>query len=239
MNQRTGAKLSQSSRSGTLKEISAFYSWLADQPGYKSKITRSDIAYLSPDRKADAARRSSCWKPHPSPAQVDSLLAQMPIGTVLQRRDRAFVAFLFLTGSRETAAISLKLRHIDLANACVHFNAPSVRTKFGKSFTTAFLPMGPLCEAIVREWVAELRTQHQFSDSDPLFPRTRVVVGPRRRFEAVWIDRTPWAGPSSAAKIFKQAFINAGLPPFSPHILRDTLVELAKRYCRTPEDYKA
>ena len=69
-NQRNGSKLSDSTINGTLREVSAFLNWLADQPGYKSKITRSDITYLSPDRKSDAARRTSCWKPHPSPAQV-------------------------------------------------------------------------------------------------------------------------------------------------------------------------
>jgi integrase len=39
--------------------------------------------------------------------------------------------------------------------------------------------------------------------------------------------------------LFKQAFIDAGLPPFSPHRVRDTLAELAREHCRTPEDYKA
>lgn len=53
------------------------------------------------------------------------------------------------------------------------------------------------------------------------------------------ISREPWASPSSVAKIFKLAFKDAGLPPFSPHRVRDTLAELAKDHCRTPEDYKA
>ncbi|MEM9476712.1 MAG: site-specific integrase [Pseudomonadota bacterium] len=163
----------------------------------------------------------------------------MPNQTVLQRRDRALVAFLFLTGSREAAAISLRLVHIDLVNACVHFDARTVDTKFGKSFTTGFFPMGPSCEQIVRDWISELRTAQEFSDSDPLFPKTRVGVSATRRFEALGIERAPWASPSSAAKIFKQAFIDAGQPPFSPHRVRDTLAELAKDHCRTPEDYKA
>jgi len=238
-NQRDGSKLSATTINGTLREVSAFLNWLTDQPGYKSKITRSDIAYLSPDRKSDAARRGSCWKPHPSPAQVCKLLETMPAETVLQRRDRAFVAFLFLTGSREGAAITIRLDHVDLSNACVHFDGRSVDTKFGKTFTTAFFPMAQPCEQIVRDWVAELRWDHQFSSSDPLFPRTRVGIGPSRKFAALGIDRKPWSNPSSAAKIFKQAFIDAGLPPFSPHRVRDTLAELAKDHCRTPEDYKA
>jgi integrase len=95
------------------------------------------------------------------------------------------------------------------------------------------------CEQILRDWIAELREEHRFSDSDPLFPKTRVGVGPERKFVALGIDRSPWSSPSSAAKIFKRAFVDAGLPPFSPHRVRDTLAELAKDHCRTPEDYKA
>ncbi len=238
-NQRTGARLSQTSINGVLREVQTFYGWLADQPGYKSRISRSDIEFLGTDRKSDAARRSSCWKPHPSPVQVLRLLETMPGETVLQRRNRALVAFLFLSGSREGAAITLRLGNVDLANACVHFDARTVDTKFGKNFTTAFYPIGGSCEQLIRDWISELRTQYHFSDSDPLFPKTRVGVGASRHFEALGIDQAPWSNPSSAAKIFKQAFTDAGLPPFSPHRVRDTLAELSKDHCRTPEDYKA
>ena len=72
-----------------------------------------------------------------------------------------------------------------------------------------------------------------------MFPKTRIAVGQNRKFEAVGIERKPWSSASSAAKIFKQAFATAGLPPFSPHRVRDTIAELAKDHCRTPEDYKA
>jgi len=114
-----------------------------------------------------------------------------------------------------------------------------VNTKLGKSFTTAFYPIGDYAEQIVRDWIAELKIDHLFSDSDPLFPKTETGNGPPRLFEALGISREPWASPSSAAKIFKQAFKDAGLPPFSPHRVRDTLAELAKDHCRIPEDYKA
>jgi len=128
-NVRTGVPLSSSSVNGILREVKAFFGWLADHPGYKSKITRSDTDYLSPDRKSEAARRGSCWKPHPSPVQVAHLLDQMPVETVLKRRDRALIAFLFLACSREGAAITLRLGHVDLANASVHFDGKSMNTK--------------------------------------------------------------------------------------------------------------
>lgn len=238
-NPNTGAKLSQTSINGFLREVQSFYGWLADQPGYKSRISRSDIEFLGSDRKSDAARRTSCWKPHPSPVQALRLLDELPDGTVLQRRDRAMIAFLFVSGSRLGAAITLRLGHVDLDNSCVNFDARTVNMKFGKSFTTAFFPIGGSCEQIVRDWIVELRTDHHFSNSDPLFPKTRVGVGESRQFEVLGIDRAPWTSASSAAKVFKQAFINSGLPPFSPHRVRDTLAELAKDHCRTPEDYKA
>lgn len=238
-NVRTGALLSQSSANGILREVKAFFKWLADQPNYASKIKHTDADYLSTDRKSERARRTTCWKPHPSPAQIIHLLERMPSNTTLQRRDRALIAFLFLTGSREGAAITLKIGHVDLVNACVQFDGSTVNTKFGKSFTTAFFPIGGGIEHIVRDWIAELKAEHLFSESDPLFPKTKVGVGASRRFEALGICREPWSSPSSAADIFKLAFREAGLPPFSPHRVRDTLAELAKDHCRTPEDYKA
>jgi integrase len=32
---------------------------------------------------------------------------------------------------------------------------------------------------------------------------------------------------------------SAGLPPFTPHLLRKTLVDLASTRCRAPEEFKA
>ena len=233
------APLSASTVNGILRELKAFFLWLADQTGYKSKITHSDAAYLTPDRKSENARRQTLWKPHPSPAQVCKLLDDMPTDTIVQRRDRALVAFLFLAASREGAAISLRLGDVDLANACVNFDGLKVNTKNGKTFTTGFFPIGGLAEPIVRDWIEELRADQMFSDADPLFPKSQVGTGHSRRFTVLGIDRAPWASPSSAAKIFKDAFRAAGLPPFSPHRVRDTIAELAKEHCRTPEDYKA
>lgn len=238
-NDRTGANLSANTVGSILRDIMSFFQWLADQPGYKSKIARDDIAYLTPDRKSELARRTSLWKPHPSLEQAHHVLSCMPATTALERRDRALVAFLFLTGSRVGAAISLCLGHADLANKCVQFDGRFVNTKFGKSFTTAFFPVGDKLEQVLIDWIRELRKDHLFADGDPLFPKTRVEVGAARRFQAVGIDRKPWSNPSAAAKIFKQAFASAGLSPFSPHRVRDTIAELSKDHCRTPEDYKA
>lgn len=90
----------------------------------------------------------------------------MPTDTAVQRRDRALIATLFLPGSREGAAITLRIGHVDLANSCVHFDGKTVDTKFGKTFTTAFFPLGADVEAILRDWIAELKADHLFSARD-------------------------------------------------------------------------
>lgn len=238
-NDRTGAPLSAATVNGALRELKGFFYWLADQPGYKSRISRADADYLTPDRKSENARRGSLWKPHPSPEQARHVVTNMPAQTVIERRNRALFAFLFLTASREGAAISLQIRHVDMASNCVQFDGRNVNTKFGKSFSTGFYPIGHEFEGVLKDWINELRQEHFFSGSDPLFPKTRVGVGASRKFEALGIERAPWCSASSAAKIFKQAFTEAGFPPFSPHRVRDTIAELAKGYCLTPEDYKA
>ncbi len=238
-NARNGTPLSASTINGNLREMKGFFYWLADQQGYKSRISRTHADYLTPDRKSENARRGSLWKPHPSPDQARHVISNMPVESVVDRRNRALLAFLFLTGSREGAAISLRLGNIDIANNCVHFDGRSVDTKFGKTFTTAFYPFGNELEGILSDWIAELKRDHLFGNSDPLFPKTKVCLGATHKFEASGIARQPWASASSAAKIFKQAFLDANLPPFSPHRVRDTIAELAKNYCRTPEDYKA
>ena len=238
-NERTGAPLAASTINGTLRELKAFFYWLADQSGYKSKISRSDADYLTPDRKSETARRGTLWKPHPSPEQVRHVIANMPTATVIHRRNRALVAFLFLACSREGAAISLQVRHIDLINKCVQFDGNHVNTKFGGRFSTAFYPFGADLENVVIDWISELKTDHLFGSYDPLFPKTRVDVGQSGKFETMGILKEPWASASSAAKLFKSAFTDAGLPPFSPHRVRDTVTELANDHCRTPEDFKA
>ena len=236
---RTGAKVSHASVNGVLRDLKAFFLFLADQPGYKSKLTHSEAAYFSTERKSEQSARGGLWKPHPSPQQARHVLSQMPADTVLQRRDRALMAFLFLTGSREGAAITIRLQHVDLKAGCVHFDGRTVNTKFGKSFTTSFFPFGADAEQILRDWIDELQNQHLFAQSNPLLPKTKVGIGSELRFEALGIEREPWSSPSAAAKIYKKAFADAGFPPFSPHLVRDMIIELANDFCRTPEDFKA
>jgi integrase len=236
---KAGAPLSSSSREAILRELKAFFLWLADQPGYRAKIRHADAAWFTPDRRDARAAHQGQWRPHPSPEQMRAAILNMSDDTIFARRDRALMALLFLSGSRETAAMTLRLRHIDLANRCVQFDGRDVRTKFGKRFTSFFFPVGEDIAALFGNWVRELREDRLFGPDDPLFPKTEVRRGETGTFEPSGLARAPWSSPGPIVSAFKQAFVALGLPPFSPHTVRKTLTDLASIHCRTPEDFKA
>ena len=68
---------------------------------------------------------------------------------------------------------------------------------------------------------------------------TRVTLGTARQFEVTGLAQGHWSNASPIRKIFRDAFVSAGLPYFNPHSFRNTLVQLGQDVCRTPEQFKA
>jgi integrase len=114
-----------------------------------------------------------------------------------------------------------------------------VNTKFSKSFTTWFFPVGDDIRQIVVDWVNYLRQEKLWGLDDPLFPATKIVVGDTRHFVASGLDRKHWSSAGPIRDIFKRAFAAAGLPYFNPHSFRKTLALLGGHICKSPEEYKA
>jgi len=123
--------------------------------------------------------------PHGRPTiqQMHRVVSLMPASSPIEKRDRALIAFTMLTGARDGTLVTFKLRHVDLEQQCVDQDSRDVRTKFAKSFLTWFYPVGGHAFAVVNEWVAFLRNDSGWSDDDPLFPATRVIVGADQRFK--------------------------------------------------------
>ena len=53
------------------------------------------------------------------------------------------------------------------------------------------------------------------------------------------MQRLAWCTTAPIRRIFRGAFVAAGLPYFNPHSFRRTLAILAERHCRTIEEFKA
>ena len=183
VNVRTGERLSKATMLSTLRDLKAFFFWLAHLPGFKSHIRYDDSDYFCLSDKDVAIARASHEKAVPSREQVAAVLAAMPAATVLERRDRALVAFTAITGARVGALASFRLGHVDLEGCFVEQDARTVNTKFAKTFRTYFMPVCDDALDLVRGWVKELRDDNLWGHSDPLFPATVMGLGENGGFQ--------------------------------------------------------
>lgn len=236
---KSGEKLSKATLHATLAHLKRFFQWLAGQPGYKSRLQYSDADYFNLSDKDMRVATAHREQRAPTLEQVKHVINTMPAGTDIERRNRALMAFTLLTGARDSAIASMKLKHVDLQAGSVYQDAREVRTKYSKTFTTFFFPVGDEIRQIVAEWVAYLREEQLWGNDDPLFPATRMALGTTRQFEAVGLERAHWSSAARIRIIFRNAFASAGLPYFNPHSFRNTLVRLGEEVCQTPEQFKA
>ncbi len=238
VNPDTGKGLAKSTIHSRLMAVKGFFKWLAGQPGYKSRIRYSDADYFNSSANDERIAKAVRERPVPTLDQILHVLRSMPDATVLERRDRALVAFTLLSGARDNAIASLKLRHVDLKARTVNQDAREVRTKTRKTFISDFFPVGDRVEQIVADWVAELQSDQLFGPDDPLFPSTAIGLNDDGHFAPIGLSRKNWSNAGPIRKIFRAAFEHAGLPYFNPHSLRKTLVSFGQSRCRTPEDLK-
>jgi site-specific recombinase XerD len=237
--QRSGRELSKATLHSTLMQLKHFFQWLSGQTGYKSHLKYSDAEYFNLSEKEVRVATAHRRRRAPTLEQVKHVIGKMPATTEIELRNRALIAFALLTGARDSAIASFKLKHLDLTENCVNQDAREVNTKFSKTFPTFFFPVGSEILEIVVKWVGYLRTAKLWGNDDPLFPATQVLVGKTRQFEVAGLDRRHWAGAAPIRAIFREAFESTGLPYFNPHSFRSTIVHLGQEVCKSPEEFKA
>jgi integrase len=239
VNARTNEPLSKATAYSTLAALKTFFQWLAREPGFKSRLSYSDADYFSLSLKDTAIAKTPNEERVPTLEQIRHVLAHLPFGTDIEKRNRALIAFTLLTGARDNAIASMRLKHVDLVEGKIMQDARQVRTKFSKTFPTFFFRVGADVQAIVAEWVTFLQQERLWGSDDPLFPATRVIIGPKHHFEAAGLERKCWANATPIRTIFRAAFEGAGLPYFNPHSFRKTLALFGQEVCQTPEEFKA
>lgn len=236
---RDGKPMSAATITTTLKNLRNFFLWLSREPGFRSKLNANDANYFTPseqDRRIAGARREG---PVPSLDDIAQVLRVMPRTTAIEKRNRAVIAFAILTGARDGALASFRLKHVNLDARTVFQDGREVNTKRRKTFVTHFFPIGPEPFDIVADYIASLTGELGFGADDPLFPATLMAQSKDRNFAAVGLAGTPWQTTGPIRQIFRDAFAAAGLPYFNPHSFRKTLVRLGEVLCRSPEEWKA
>lgn len=145
----------------------------------------------------------------------------MPADTPPALRDRAVVALLCLTGIRVKTLVSLRIKHVDLAEKCVTQNPREVATKFGKRIETFFAK--GFAEAALAAWMAHLDEIARYGPDDPLFPATAIAPRANAGFHPAKFTHRPWKTTEPVRQIVRTAFETAGLPNYGPHASRHML----------------
>jgi integrase/recombinase XerC len=235
----SGKSLSISTQSNHMRHVRQFIHWLADKPGYKSRIGWSDANYYRLSRKEERVAGEHRDPIYPMPDHVLKAFRNMPEDTELERRDKAIFAYFLMTGARVKATSTLKLKRINLAEKTVNQDARDVDTKGAKTFLTAFYIAAPDVWQAFAVWVVYLYDEKYFGPEDPLFPKTSTDTDTDGNFIFEAVTRAHWAQTGSIRTIIKEAFQRVHMPPHGPHSFRHMLTHIGMDICPTPRAFKA
>lgn len=237
-NQRTGEAMSKTTLLGISNDLKQFFTWLRDQKGYE-KIKISQIEYFNLLGNEIAIAKGKRIKYIPTIEQIRKVIFSLPSDTEIEKLYQALIAFTILTGARDLAIATLKIKHVDIQRRLVTQDPKDgVKTKKGKLIYTKFFPVGKDIEEIVINWVKFLKEDKLYSVTDPLFPRIKLGHDKNFSFEAQGLEPIHWTTASQIRKIFKSSFERFNLPYFNPHSFRDTINEIGKNSCNIAQ-YKA
>lgn len=229
---------SKSTINSTLRHLKVFFQWLYSQAGYKSKINYTHTEYFNLSEKETRVATAKRSRPVPTIEQIKHVINSLPFETVLEKRNRALIAFTLLTGMRDKAISSLKIKHVNLEDDVVFQDARDVDTKFSKTFNTYFFPVDDEIKRIVSDWIVFLKTVLFFGEDDPIFPKTKMVVDDGK-FKATSVIPEHWSNASPIRRIFKESFEHSGLAYFNPHSFRSALAKYGEKMCQSAEEFKA
>jgi hypothetical protein len=91
-----------------------FFLWLSREPGYRKAVSANDAGFFTPSEQDVRIATAKREKRVATLDEVKRVLALMPDASVIEQRNRALVAFAILTGARDGALASFRLKHVDL-----------------------------------------------------------------------------------------------------------------------------
>lgn len=217
-----GKPFSLTTIDATLRLVKGFFHWLAGQQGFKKVLSYSDVEYFNNNRNDARAAHAHRAVQFPSTQAAYHAFQALADQTVLQQRDKAMFAFVMITGARAGAVASLRLKHINLVDGLVYQDGREVNTKASKTITTWFFPMHPECLVCFTDWVEHLRNDKFFGPEDALFPKPdrRLVDG---KFTFDTLSRETYSNSSQVNAVFRAAFGQVQMYPYTPHSIRKTL----------------
>lgn len=222
-----------------VRHVRGFFDWMIADERLRPKKVRKALLSLRLNDKEARAGRAVRTVDHATVEQIINTIQSMPKTNAIERRNRALLAFTLLSGARDGAIITMKLKHIRWAEREVLQDPNEVATKASKMIQTWFFPVGQFIEDEVKSYLAFLKDELGFTPDDPLFPSTQIGQDDLDRFAPIGLTKNHWSSAAPMRKIFKAAFAANGMRYYNPHSFRNTLVALAQELNLGPKPMKA
>ena len=115
INKRSKKALGLTSQYHHLRHVKNFFLWLSGQPGYKSRVSASDVMYLQLLKKERRLATTTTEQKYPTLQQVKTFCS-FEVKDELDRRDQALITFTALTGMRDQAIVTLPIGCFDVSS---------------------------------------------------------------------------------------------------------------------------
>ncbi len=239
--QSKGKKLSVTSVYHHLRHLKDFFKWLSGRSGYRSKISADAISYLTLEKNKVREALAPKYVKHPTLDHIKQVVSSIKIVTEIDRRDRALISFLLLSGMRDSAIATLPLGCFDIDTLQILQDPrQGVATKFNKLIVSTLFRFDDDLVAEVIDWAKYLQSQKGFSPDDPLFPKSKTVQADDGfTFVSTEVEPVFWETTNGIRAILKKRSEEAGLEYYHPHSFRHAAVRLAFKHCRSGEELKA
>jgi integrase len=235
-------EISISYRYDILRYLKVFFVWLSKQKGYK-KIDQTAIDYLNLP-KADVKIATQPRKIEvPSLEDIKAVIEGIRGSSEVEKRDRALISLIFLTGARISAVRTLPMKSFNKDKLTIDQNPVfGVKTKFSKRIITpliSYLYKEPLNYFL--EWFDYLKEEKKFEPDDPIFPATKIENGVENLsyYNTGQVEPIFWESSSSPRKVIEKRFGEAGIKHYKPHAIRHSLIKRLSKLPLTEEQKKA
>jgi integrase len=228
--------VSKSTARHRVSHLVNFFDWLCKQDGYR-RLNKSLSEYFELSKRATAEAQPRLKRLFPTMDEAIMMAENMPIRSYLDRRNRAIVAFAFVTGFRAAALGALRLKHIDITNKLATQDASEVPAKNGDSYVANWFPRTEPLQEIALSWINELQSLG-LGPGDALFPPVSALDGltAKRRQRLSQIE--PMKTSLAVTEAFRVASETCDLN-YMPHSNRHCLAALGDLLCRTSDQTKA
>ncbi len=221
-----------------LNNLQNFFKWLSQRPGYRKSTKMSDLAYLNPSKDEANYRNYHEVKNYPTLQQVIMLCDSIEIKNDIDLRDRALIAFLFISAIRVDAVASLIICSYKQKPGFIDQNPKQgVRVKFSKQIKTFLFPFNTRLMGYFNDYYTKL-IKKGFGNDKPLFPKSEIKMDGLSFCKPDTLSQN-FMSSSRIREIIKSRCDEAQIEHFNPHSFRHGCIALAFENAKDAQEVKA